>query len=263
MHSLRGESAVSIAKNRPSGAYCDRGRFGGVGDRVGRRLGRASCTLSLTDRGRGRTRPLLNRTPCPRNPGRGATLRHDWGMQVGSSRAARAGLEQRLQPMTGVLGRVARPVSVADHPASADTEQGAGCPTSPGSVRHSARTDTQHEVGRTLLHPPTFSGWIKSEGQDLDLLTEPRSSRSTMERSVSERPTYSIPARTIPSGPAFAFRTSPLSVMSMEAPTGRRTETRRPTRSEESGWRRSIPTPRIEKSKTPQSRHRWEGSPST
>jgi len=107
------------------------------------------------------------------------------------------------------------------------------------------------------------AAWIECDGPDLDLITEPRSTRSTMESSVSERLANSIPARIIPSGPAFAFRTSPVNVMSMDAPIGRRTETRRPTRSDAPGRRRSIPRPRLEKSKTPQSRQRWEGSPST
>ena len=100
---------------------------------------------------------------------------------------------------------------------------------------------------------------VRFYGQDLE--PGPQFSRSMMERSVSERPVNSIPTRTTPSGPAFAFRTSPVRVTSMEAPTGSRTETRHPTRSD--GWRRSMPRPKFEKSNTPQSRHMSGGSPST
>jgi len=135
------------------------------------------------------------------------------------------------------------------------------CPITPGRWgNRTAVRDTRLEVGKTLPHPPTTSGGVsRFYGRDFE--PGSRFSRSTMERSVLERPMNSIPIRTTPSGPAFAFRTSPVRVTSMEAPTGSRTETRHPTRLD--GWRRSKPRPKFEKSNTPQSRHRSEGSPST
>jgi len=126
-------------------------------------------------------------------------------------------------------------------------------------VRHLTASDT---TGRSTP-PPVLGAWIEWDGQALGRLTEPRSRRSTIERSVSERSSNSTPTRTTPLGPAFAFRTSPVSAISIEGPTDRRTEMRQPTSSDEPGWRTSIPTPNVEMSKTPQSRHIWDGSPST
>jgi len=96
-------------------------------------------------------------------------------------------------------------------------------------VRTACR-DTRHAVGKNPATSAPFRGSRRFYAEELE--PGPRSSRSTMERSVWERPLNSIPTRTIPSGPAFVFRTSPVMVTLMEAPTGRRTETRHPTRSD-------------------------------